>query len=179
VNNIPQTRGWKRQAGFTLVELMIAAMILTFGMLALAALFAIAIGNNGRSRVDTTSTMLTESVIEQITAVLARGGPAAVTDCGQLPTTWTIDTSVGGATTRGSSIDFTQTNPPDGYYMNFVVCNGGAESGTQATYDVRWHIAQVSTNSYLVTVAARPKNMVAGRFTFALPVTLRTYVGPQ
>jgi hypothetical protein len=63
--------------------------------------------------------------------------------------------------------------------MNFVVCNGGGEAGTQATYDVRWNVAQVTANTYLVTVAARPKGMTAGRFTFALPVTFRTYVGPQ
>jgi len=44
---------------------------------------------------------------------------------------------------------------------------------------VRWNVAQVSTNTYLVTVAARPKGMAPGRFTFSLPVTFRTYVGPQ
>jgi len=169
----------KRQAGFTLLELMFAGIVLIFGLLAIAALFATAVGNNGRSRVDSTATMLSQSVIEQITAVLARGGPAAVTDCGQPPTTWTIDTSVGGANLSGSSIDFTQTSPPAGYQMNFVVCNGGAEVGTLSVYDVRWNIAQISTGSYLVTVAARPQNMSIQRFTFALPVTLRTYVGPQ
>jgi len=179
VSDILPKRKPKRQAGFTLLELMIAALVLVFGLLAITALFATAIGNNGRSRVDSTATMLSQSVIEQITAVLARGGPAAVTDCGQPPTTWAVDTSVGGATLSGSSIDFTQTSPPAGYHMNFVVCNGGGESGTQALYDVRWNVAQLSTNSYLVTVAARPSGMTPGRFTFALPVTLRTFVGPQ
>jgi prepilin-type N-terminal cleavage/methylation domain-containing protein len=174
-----QVLSTRKQAGFTLLELMIAVLVLTFGLLAITALFATAIGNNGRSRVDSTATMLSESVLEQISAVLARGGPSAVTDCGQPPTTWSIDTDIGGAALSGSSIDFTQTNPPAGYYMNFVVCNGGAEPGTQAVYDVRWNVSQLSTNSYLVTVAARPQNMVQGRFTFALPVTLRTYVGPQ
>ena len=158
---------------------MIAGLVLVFGLLAITALFATAIGNNGRSRVDSTATMLSQSVIEQITAVLARGGPSAMTDCGQPPTTWNIETAVGGATLKGSSIDFTQTSPPAGYQMTFVVCNGGGEAGTQSVYDVRWNIAQVSTSSYLVTVAARPQNMTPGRFTFALPVTMRTYVGPQ
>jgi type II secretory pathway pseudopilin PulG len=169
----------KQQAGFTLLELMIAALVLTFGLLAITALFATAIGNNGRGRIDSTATMLSQSVIEQITAVLARGGPSAMTDCGQPPTTWAISTAVGGASLSGSGIDFTETNPPAGYFMNFVVCNGGGESGTQAIYDVRWHVTLISTNSYLVTVAGRPRGMTSGRFTFALPVTLRTYVGPQ
>jgi Tfp pilus assembly protein PilV len=179
MRDIRHRRRRKQQAGFTLLELMIAGLILIIGLLAITALFATAIGNNGRSRVDSTATMLSQSVIEQITAVLARGGPSAMTDCGQSPTTWAIDTSVGGANLSGSSIDFTQTSPPAGYQMNFVVCNGGGEAGTQSLYDVRWNIAQISTNSYLVTVAARPQNMSNQRFTFALPVTLRTFVGPQ
>jgi Tfp pilus assembly protein PilV len=174
-----QERKGRRQAGFTVLEAMIAGFILTFGLLAITALFATAIGNNGRSRVDTTATMLSESVIEQITAVLARGGPSAMTDCAPTPTTWFIDTNVGGAALTGSSIDFTESSPPSGYYMNFVVCNGGGEANTQATYDVRWHVAQISTGTYLVTVAARPQVMSPGRFTFSLPVTFRTYVGPQ
>ncbi len=184
MSNILPKRKLKRQAGFTLLELMLAALVLVFGLLAITALFATAIGNNGRSRVDSTATMLSQSVIEQITAVLARGGPPAITDCGQPPTAWAIDTSVGGAALSGSSIDFTQTSPPAGYHMNFVVCNGGGEAGTQALYDVRWNVAQISPGSepqptYLVTVAARPQGMTPGRFTFALPVTLRTLVGPQ
>ena len=183
MSGIRQTRTQKQQAGFTLLELMITGFVLTVGLLAVAALFATAVGNNGRSRVDSTATMLAASVIEQVTAVLARGGPASVTDCGQPPTTWTIDTSVGGAALSGSGIDFTQTNPPSGYQMNFVVCNGGGVAGTQAVYDVRWNIQQISTSppssSYLVTVAARPQGTANNRFTFALPVTFRTFVGPQ
>jgi hypothetical protein len=113
--------------------------------------------------------------------VLARGGPAAVTDCGSPANTWNIETNTGGASLSGASIDFTQvqSSVPANYYMNYVVCNGGGEAGTQAIYDVRWNITQISANSYLVTVGARPQNMTATRFTFALPVTMRTYVGPQ
>jgi prepilin-type N-terminal cleavage/methylation domain-containing protein len=188
MSGIRQARTQKQQAGFTLLELMITCLILTVGLLAIAGLFATAVGNNGRSRVDSTATMLAASVIEQVTAVLARGGPASVTDCGQPPTTWTIDTSVGGAALSnvapfGPSIDFTQTNPPSGYQMNYVVCNGGGFAGTQAVYDVRWNIQQISTSppssSYLVTIAAEPRGMTNNRFTFALPVTFRTFVGPQ
>jgi Tfp pilus assembly protein PilV len=174
-----QERKRKRQTGFTVLEAMIAGFILTFGLLAITALFATAIGNNGRSRVDTTATMLSQSVIEQISAVLARGGPSAMTDCAPTPTLWFIDTNVGGAALTGSSIDFTEASPPSGYHMSFVVCNGGGQANTEATYDVRWNVAQISTNTYLVTVAARPQGMAAGRFTFSLPVTFRTYVGPQ
>jgi len=189
-HQVPTTK--RQQAGFTLLELMIAALVLTFGLLAITALFATAIGNNGRSRVDSTATMLAQSVIEQITAALALGGPSSVTDCSGNPPLPVCNPSspdpscpagTDGANLSGSSIDFTQTSVPYGYSMNYVVCNGGGEAGTQAVYDVRWNIHEISTtppsSSYLVTVAARPKGMQAGRFTFALPVTFRTYVGPQ
>jgi hypothetical protein len=179
MNQLRPKRKCRRQAGFTLLETMIAGFVMTFGLLSITALFALAIGNNGRSRVDTTATMLSQSVIEEVTAVLARGGPSSMTDCAPTPTTFFINTNVGGADLSGSGIDFSQSSPPSGYFMDFVVCNGGGEQNTQATYDVRWNVAQLSTNTYLVTVAARPKGMVAGRFTFSLPVTFRTYVGPQ
>ena len=183
----------RAQSGFTLVELMVAVLVLTFGLLALTALFATAVGNNGRSRIDSTATMLSESVIEQVTAALARGGPSSVTDCGG--TVWPVcnpnspDPNCPGGTNGANllanspTIDFTQTNVPYGYSMNYAVCNGGGVAGTQAVYDVRWNIAELSTapasSSYLVTVAARPQNMTNNRFTFALPVTFRTYVGPE
>ena len=179
-----QTRTQQRQAGFTLIELMITGFILTVGLLAVAALFATAVNNNGRSRVDSTATMLAESVIEQITAVLARGGPSSVTDC--TPTTWAIETGVGGAAMSnmppiGPGIDYTQTNPPSGYQMNFAVCGTPNVAGTQAVYDVRWNIQQISIATtlqptYLVTVAARPQGT---QYIYALPVTFRTYVGAQ
>ena len=108
-------RRGKRQAGFTLLEAMIAGFVMAFGLLAIAVLFVLAIGNNGRSRVDTTATMLSESVIEQIAAVLARGGPSSMTDCASTPTTWLIDTSVGGAALSGSGIDFSRGEPALGF----------------------------------------------------------------
>jgi len=170
--DILQERKQTRQAGFTLLELMIAALVLTFGLLALTALFATAIGNNGRSRVDSTATMLTQSVIEQITAALALGGPSKVTDCGGNPP-WPVcnpastdpncPAGTNGANLLANSptINFTQTNVPYGYSMNYVACNAGGEAGTQAVYDVRWNIQAISTtpasSSYLVTVAARPQ----------------------
>ena len=166
MSKILQARRRKRQAGFTILEAMIAGFILTFGLLSITALFATAIGNNGRSRVDTTATMLSESVIEQVTAVLARGGPSSMTDCPPnsttTPTTWFINTDVGGAALSGSSIDFTEASPPSGYHMNFLVCNGGGEAGTQATYDVRWNIAQESAPVTSRAIASKTLSAFTG-----------------
>jgi len=58
--------------------------------------------------------------------------------------------------------------------MNYVYCS----NNVQMTYDVRWNVQSVGANgTYLVTVGARPKNSLPVRFAFALPVTMRAYVG--
>lgn len=171
---MPMKRNRKKshaQSGITLIELMIASFVLTFGMLALIGLLMVAIGNNGRSKVDTTATMLNQSVIEQISAVLENGGPGSITDCAG--NTWDIDTSIGGANLSGSTIDFTQASPPAGFYMNYVECSGTIKN----IYDVRWNVQNVTSGgTYLVTVGAKPKGSAPARFSFALPVNMRVYV---
>jgi Tfp pilus assembly protein PilV len=171
------------EAGMTLIELMIAAAVLVFGMLSIMGLLMLAIGNNGRSKVDSTATMLTQGVLEQISAKLAGGGPGSITDngnCNGTGTTWTIDTSSGngsqGANLASGKIDFTQAQGavPANYFMNYVDCNNKIIT----TYDVRWNVEAIGTNgTYLVTVGARPKSNLPIRFSFAIPVTMRAYVG--
>ena len=159
------------QSGITLIELMIASFVLTFGMLSLVGLLMVAIGNNGRSKVDTTATMLNQAVIEQMSAVLENGGPGTITDCAN--NNWVIDTSIGGANLNGSTIDFTQAAPPAGYSMNYVECNGNVQN----TYDVRWNVQNVTAGgTYLVTVGAKPRGNAPARFSFALPVNMRVFV---
>lgn len=136
---VRQSKRRNPQLGMTVIELLIAVVVLVVGLLAVIGLFATAIGSNGRSRIDTTATMVSQSVIEQITAVLARGGPAMIQDC--QGTTWNIGTDPGGAALNGSGIDFTESSPPSEYSANFAVCNGTAT----ATYDVRWHITTSRT----------------------------------
>jgi Tfp pilus assembly protein PilW len=175
-----QTRR-KAQAGLTMIELLIACTVFTICMLGVVPLFMIAIGNNGRSKVDTTSTELGQSVIEQITAILAGGGPGFITDCGNPATSWPVAGTATPAgevplTADGKAIDFTAATQT-GYHMDFVVCGDSPTTG--AVYDVRWRVDSISGTTDMVTVSARPKVMAQKRFAFSLPVTLKTYVGPQ
>jgi hypothetical protein len=172
------------EAGLTVIELAIAGVVLVVGMLAIMGLLGLAIGNNGRSKIDSTATMLNQVVVEQIAAQLAGGGPGVITDCAN--NTWNIDYQSApppngwGAALNGSQINFTQANPPAGAFMDYVECvtqpNGNV---VQTTYDVRWNVQGMpsGTRTYLVTVGAKPKNLGQGRFTFALPVNMRMYVG--
>ena len=164
----------------TLIELMIASVVLIFGMLSIMGLLMLAMGNNGRSKIDSSATMLSQVVLEQVGAKLAGGGPGSITDnanCNNTGTTWTINELPGGATLVGGKIDFTQAQAgliANNYAMNYVQCN----NNVKMDYDVRWNVQSVGANgTYLVTVGARPKNSLPVRFAFALPVTMRAYVG--
>ena len=164
----------------TLIELLIASVVLIFGMLSIMGLLMLAMGNNGRSKIDSSATMLSQVVLEQVGAKLAGGGPGSITDnsnCNNTGTTHTINEQPGGATLVGGKVDFTQAQAgliANNYAMNYVECS----NNVKRDYDVRWNVQSVGTSgTYLVTVGARPKNSLPVRFAFALPVTMRAYVG--
>ena len=159
------------EAGLTIIELMIAAVVVIVGFMATLALVLTAIASNNRNRMDSTGTMLAQAVVENVSSTLVGIGSNTLSDCAGH--TWTINTALGGATLSGTSIDFTQSSPPTNYYMNYVVCN----VGSQQTYDVRWNVQGITSNTYLVTVGVKPRNtLIHGNKFFAFPVNLRTYV---
>lgn len=169
-------------AGFSLIELMIAALVLVLGLVGGAAVISAAIASNGRSRFDTAATALAESTMERIVAIPSRAqGPAAntsITDCAG--TTFPISTAPGGAPLIASGpfagyVDFLQPAVPN-YSMRYFVCS----SGKSTTYDVRWRIDPGPTPfTQLVTVAAKSvgQNGNTANQRFALPVRLRTIRG--
>src|SRR5438270_12718011 len=57
-----------KQAGFSLIELLIALTVMTVAMLGLAILFATAAATNQKTKIDTTSTMLSQTIIDSIGA---------------------------------------------------------------------------------------------------------------
>ncbi len=176
------------ESGMTLIELAIAAVVLIVGMLSIMGVLLMAVGNNGRSKIDSTATMLSQAVLEQLRAKLAGGGPGSLTDnsnCNGTGTAHQIGydlngAATGGANVSGSGIDFSQSQSTIGtdangnpYYMNFVDCN----NNVTMTYDVRWNIQDLGNSTYLVTVGSRPKGNLPVQYSFAIPVNMRTYVG--
>src|SRR5436190_2429028 len=164
-------------AGFALTELLIAAVVMTVGGLGAYGIIIMAISSNTRNLHDSTMTMLTNAVIEQVNSTLVGSGTAALSDC--QGTIFTIATAPGGAALQdgpGSDVDFA-ASAPDEYHMDYTVTSPCAASGKkQATYDVRWHVDQVGatsgtpSNSFLVTVAAKRKGL-------SLPINVRVVVG--
>jgi len=172
------------EAGLTLIELLIAMLVLAAGLVGLMAVIVAAIAGNNRNKLDTTSTLLSQMVIEQLSNV-----PATVTrtivvkDCNG--TSWNINTNAGGVGANTGApvdsnrdIDFTTAYTTDGYSMRFVVCGA---AGSFATYDVRWHIYQPATYEKVVVVSTRL--LGTGKLTgtqailYSKPITLKTVLG--
>jgi len=182
----------KREDGMSLIELMIAMVVLAVGLGALTVLFISSASADNRNSRDTSATLLSQLVLEQISAQHPNSIASIIlTDCAgnqwDIATAGAVAPSGVGATlvTDPASqyyggIDPTQDYaavPPataavPGYAMQYVDCNTG---GRQAVYDVRWNIINVSPYARMITVSSRqlsPSSQLGNR-TFALPVTLR------
>lgn len=157
------------QGGISMIELLIAGVVMTVGFLGLMILITTAIATNNRNRLDSTGTMLAQAAMEQIKSTIVGTGTSTLSDCAG--NTFTIYTAPGGSTLSGATIDYS-ASPVTNYSMNYVVCNGTQ----QTTYDVRWAVSAVGSN-FLVTVGSKMKGQGTDLKYFALPVTLRAMLG--
>lgn len=164
-----------------MIEVMIAGFIMTVCSLGMMLLITNSIATNARNKFDSTTTMLAQSVIEQIHSTLIGSGTTNLADCAG--TSNTLATAPGGAALSGANISFSEASPPAGYHMDFVIKSPCTSTGTeQAIYDVRWHVEQIgaptaSTNTYLLTVGAQVKDRGQGNLFFASPINLRVMIG--
>jgi Tfp pilus assembly protein PilV len=188
----------KAQRGVALLELLIAIVVLAFGLLGLLPLIVGSIGTNTNNRLDSAAVLLSQSISEQIAGQPA-STPVALqlTDCAG--NVWNINTAGAAGVGAGAllftagtapsaamvdSIDFLNQASgavPGGYQANFRTCDA---NGTRTTFDVRWNVRNLSviggvTITKLVTVAARPRFNAGQKMNaqFTIPVSLRTVVG--
>jgi len=166
----------------SMIEVMIATVILMVSSLGVIGMVWTSILMNNRNKVDSTQTMLAESIIEQVNSTIIGSGSSALTDCDG--TTWTINTEKGGAAVSGAGIDFTETSPPTDYAMNYVLRAPCAPDGDLvAKYDVRWNVKIVgeaegmSTNTFLVTVGSKRKGSGSNALVDSPPIAMRVMVG--
>lgn len=190
--NIPQAQKRirrNREKGMTLVELMIAMVVLAVGLAGLTTLFLTALATNNKNNRDTAATNLAQTVMEQISAQpdsAAAAGTLPLTDC-QGNTVNMVTTGAAapgaGATLLAAAgplgspgdIDWSVAAPGGGYSMNYIECE---TNGRQTTYDVRWNILTITPYTRLITVGARQAGgQTAGGLRFAIPVTLKTIGG--
>lgn len=183
----------RRQRGMSLIELLIAMLVLAIGMAGAMILVSTAIAGNNRNKLDTTATLLSQMVLEKIMAPGNSNLPPVptgaihwvpVTDC--TGATFRVYLDPGGPVlnpANPSEIDWTIPPPATGYNMFYTVCKAG---GQTAMYEVRWNITAIKSSpntiyTKLITVAARPmgaaKNSQLKGLFFGLPITLRGVSG--
>ena len=164
---------FRRQSGMTIIELMIAMVVLAVGILGSMALVIRAVQGDQVSKQTSNSTALAQMVTERIMAVAANAGTVAtITDCSGA--TSNVDTVAGGAAlTSSGDVDYTQATVT-GYYMPYKDCG---TTGQQVTWDVRWNIVALSSYAKLLTVSTQLKSAGGNRIIFAPVVTIRTIVG--
>lgn len=181
-----------RTSGFSLIELLLAMIVLVIGLLGGMIVILTAIACNAQNRFDTAAVALTQSTMDRIIVLTTSSASQStdVTDC--TGTVHSVNT-VGGdypgpgapiidiaATATGlQSIDFT-ASPVAGYQMLYTLCAGNGV-GNQQVYDVRWNVINTTagnTNAQLVYVAAKnvteSGNGLQGQSKFfSMPITLR------
>lgn len=172
----------KRSSGFSLVELMLAIVVIAVAVLGGMMMVSIGILRNNSNKVDTAGTNVAQTVLETV----ASAGPninttLVVTDCLQTNpavSTLRINTAPGGANLLANGdIDFSQ--PPaalaGNYQMNYTVCGN---NGLQLVFDVRWNVRSLNGFGKLVTASAQQQFVANGKGVALLkPITLRTVVG--
>ena len=167
----------RKQRGMSLVELMIAMVVLLVGLMGSMSLVAISMGNNNRSRLQGNSTIIAQMITEKVSSVKATTSPVlTVPDCaGNI---LNITTAAGGSPLNAQGdVDFTQA-PVAGYQVIYTDCGS---NGRQFTYDVRWNIQQPTTYVKVLTVTAQKANINVGNAYdlkyVSFPVTIRTLIG--
>lgn len=152
------------QRGFTLIELLIAVVVFFFGIILVAELVPKAISVNLDSRMDTTSTVVGQRLLDMMVNAGVNTpnlvvNPAVMNyPCGQT-TTCQLGANVNdvpqGATLTGTGVvDFAAAQVAN-YSMNYVDPN----DPTGATFDVRWNVTTSIRN-----IGVLPNVVVSKRF---------------
>ncbi len=169
------------QRGMSLIEMMIACVVLLVGVLAMAALMPLAIGTNSRNRQQSNSTVIAQMLMEKILSVPPGAPTPTLSDCTGTSTTITASgsaTGSGGTLLSSGDIDFSQTagsaGDPAGYYMLYTACG---TNGRQSTYDVRWNIKSPSPYVELIVVSAKLQGANGNLSLFSPAVTIRSMIG--
>jgi len=177
------SRSGESAGGFTLIEMMISMTVMAIGLLGLNVMFVTAMATNNKNSHDSSATMISQVVLEQISAQPANStATITVTDCaGNTNTVATAGSTTGAGApllTTGNvgTIDQTAAKVAN-YSMTYVAC-APAGSNLQSSYDVRWNVMTISPDTRMITVSARQTSGIRlGALHFAVPVNLRSIGG--
>lgn len=173
--NFQHQRRAKSGSGFSLLELMLATLVLSVALLGGMVMIVMGMARNSTNRLDSTATNVAQTVLEDIAGTPPNANlPLTITDCAG--NNLQITTAPGGPAPNPNTGDINFNQPAvAGYQVNYTVCN----NGRQTQYEVRWNVQQVPGGwAKMITVSARQPLTRQNAAMFALPpVTLRTVVG--
>ena len=135
--------------GFTLIEVMVAIMILTVGLLSLAQMMVLAANSNSLSGRMTSASALAKEQMERLKAAPFYTDPAALTRNPVLQD--------GGDTDAPGSAGYAQQYDAEG----LPVASGGQ-------YEVRWEIETINTNLPLEMVEIRVRCVSVSQDQFSV-----------
>lgn len=154
-------RGRRPEAGFTLVEVMIAIVILTVGLLSLAQMMVLATNSNTLSGRMTSSSNLAKEQLERLKATPFYADPIA-----RLRSPALLD--------GGGLLD-----AEDGYVAYYDADGQIVQAGEGPLYEVRWQITTVPTNLPLemieIQVRCAPAGGVSDQFAVIGEAFFTTY----
>jgi prepilin-type N-terminal cleavage/methylation domain-containing protein len=145
---MPAERTKRNDEGFSLIEVMVAIVILTVGLLSLAQMMVVATNSNSLSGRMTSCSALAKEQLERLKSAPFYTNPAALVRNPMLTAGGDINASVGG---------YSQLYDTDGLPTN------GA-----SMYEVRWQIADVPTALPLAMVSIQVRCMASNVDQFSV-----------
>lgn len=156
---VPHSRRSGRAAGFSLLETVIALVLLATVMISLGAGLSGSIRSASFSRATDQARLLATQQLDRLRAGFEANDPSLMTLTG----------TVGCDLNAQNEIDFSAA-PVSGYQKSVTLSMG--DSGDSASFDVRWNIQQISISgamppsssdaAYLITVGVKPHDTFNG-----------------
>jgi len=148
----PESNQERMSAGFTLLEMMIATLIVTVGLLSLMSLILFALKMRYDSRLSSTALKLSQQMMEELKS-RSLDDPLLL--------------HPGNALTPGGAIDFDAS--ADGLASSTTFLQLNKTLNTQLAFETRWNITLLGEER-IITVATRKKDWSSSQFS---PVNLK------
>ncbi|MGA2609711.1 MAG: prepilin-type N-terminal cleavage/methylation domain-containing protein [Terriglobia bacterium] len=160
----------ERQSGFTLVETLVALLLLSMSLLALAMLFPLGVRLSAQSSVASAAIQIAQCELEQIRnnifspsgSYTDANGNALEASCQGAP-----GTSCGNPLTSSRMIDYSSPAAV-GYSVTL-------QDSLGTRYDIRWNVTITYNYGREIILASKPINPTAAGLP--LPVQIETIVG--
>lgn len=157
-------RTYRREAGVTLIETIVAAAILLIGVAAVMGVFSVSVAQNGNQGEHLTrATEYAQDKMEQLLALNCQPPSATTcfndgaTDTTKLPVAATGGTGLGGAMAASTTVGSVNPAAPSAGYVDYLGLTGNLlTSSTGASYVRQWRIStDASGNLKTIAVLVR------------------------